>query len=90
MPPFLLPTLGAFLLCLLLHLTAKKFFPRLKLLDTPQKYGLERGPLSLGAPLVSFCVPRAPPSARKWSEIRLGQGGGSKEEQAISGSTWGL
>jgi UDP-GlcNAc:undecaprenyl-phosphate GlcNAc-1-phosphate transferase len=43
--PFLLPALLAFAAGVALHLAALRVFPRLKLLDSPQRYGLSRAPI---------------------------------------------
>lgn len=48
------PALSAFVLAILLVIVALKVFPRLKLMDKPQKYGLNRAPVPYSGGVMIF------------------------------------
>lgn len=50
------PLIFAFILTLFLTVTALRFFPKLGLLDNPQKYGLKRKPIPYFGGLIIFLV----------------------------------
>lgn len=54
--PYWLPGLLAFVLTLLGVVIALRFFPKLGLLDKPQKYGLKRAPIPYSGGLILFAV----------------------------------
>ena len=56
MSPLLLIPLLAFLTAFALHVTLQWFFPRLGLLDFPERYGLTRTPLPYPIGLASVCA----------------------------------
>ncbi|MBN1258581.1 hypothetical protein JXA05_02390, partial [Candidatus Peregrinibacteria bacterium] len=53
---YLLPAVSAFILTVLSTVIALKIFPKLKLLDRPEKYGLRRKPIPYPGGILLYLV----------------------------------